>query len=84
MMKKFLVAAVLAAAISAPARADLNVFACEPEWGALAAEIGGAKVSVYTATTGKQDPHQIQARPSLIAKARAADVAVCTDRKSVV
>ena len=78
MMKKFLVAAVLAAAISAPARADLNVFACEPEWGALATEIGGAKVSVYTATTGKQDPHQIQARPSLIAKARAADIAVCT------
>lgn len=78
MMKKMLIAAVLAAAISAPARADLNVFACEPEWGALATEIGGAKVSVYTATTGKQDPHQIQARPSLIAKARAADVAVCT------
>lgn len=78
MMKKMIIAAVLAAAITAPARADLNVFACEPEWGALATEIGGAKVSVYTATTGKQDPHQIQARPSLIAKARAADVAVCT------
>lgn len=77
-LKSVLIAAVLAAAITAPARADLNVFACEPEWGALATEIGGAKVSVYTATTGKQDPHQIQARPSLIAKARAADVAVCT------
>ena len=42
------------------------------------AGIGGDKVSVYTATTGAQDPHQIQARPSLIAKARGADVAVCT------
>lgn len=78
MKKHIFLAAVLAAAITAPARADLNVFACEPEWGALATEIGGAKVSVYTATTGKQDPHQIQARPSLIAKARAADIAVCT------
>jgi zinc/manganese transport system substrate-binding protein len=64
-------------AISA-AHADLKVFACEPEWRALAIEIGGEHVSVYTATTGSQDPHQIQARPSLIAKARAADIAVCT------
>lgn len=78
MMKKLVLAALAAAAFAAPARADLSVFACEPEWGALATEIGGAKVSVYTATTGRQDPHQIQARPSLIAKARAADVAVCT------
>lgn len=78
MFKKLIAAAVVAIAITAPARADLSVFACEPEWGALSTEIGGAKVSVYTATTGRQDPHQIQARPSLIAKARAADVAVCT------
>jgi zinc/manganese transport system substrate-binding protein len=71
--------AVVAAALAAPAYAkQLNVFACEPEWGALATEIGGDKVSVYTATTGAQDPHQVQARPSLIAKARSADVAVCT------
>jgi zinc/manganese transport system substrate-binding protein len=70
---------VAAAALASPAYAkQLNVFACEPEWGALATEIGGDKVSVYTATTGAQDPHQVQARPSLIAKARSADVAVCT------
>lgn len=60
------------------ARADLNVFACEPEWGALARELGGDKVDIYVATTGKQDPHHIQARPSLIAKAHAADMTVCT------
>jgi zinc/manganese transport system substrate-binding protein len=76
--KTLWIAAALAAAIAMPARADLSVFACEPEWGALAREIGGDKVSVYTATTGRQDPHQIQARPSLIAKARGADIAVCT------
>jgi zinc/manganese transport system substrate-binding protein len=78
-MRKFiLLAVVMTAAFAAPARADLSVFACEPEWGALSKEIGGDKASVYTATTGVQDPHQVQARPSLIAKARAADVAVCT------
>lgn len=77
-LKTICIAAALAAAITMPAQAGLSVFACEPEWGALAAEIGGDKVSVYTATTGRQDPHQIQARPSLIAKARGADLAVCT------
>lgn len=78
-MKKLIgIAAVIFAAIVTPAKADLNVFACEPEWGALALELGGDKLSIYTATTGKQDPHHIQARPSLIAKARAADLAVCT------
>jgi zinc/manganese transport system substrate-binding protein len=77
-MKSLIVSAALAAAaIATPAHA-LNVFACEPEWGALATAVGGDKVSVYTATTGLQDPHQVQARPSLIAKARTADIAVCT------
>jgi zinc/manganese transport system substrate-binding protein len=61
-----------------PAHAALNIFACEPEWAALASDLGGDKVSVFAATTGRQDPHQIQARPSLIAKARSADLVVCT------
>lgn len=58
--------------------AALQVMACEPEWGALAKEIGGDDVVVYTATTGLQDPHRIEARPSLIAQVRRADMLVCT------
>lgn len=58
--------------------AALNVFACEPEWGALATELGGDAVKVYTATTAMQDPHHIEARPSLIAQMRRAQLAVCT------
>ncbi len=58
--------------------ADINVFACEPEWAALAKELGGDKLTVYSATTSMQDPHHIQARPSLIAKARRADLIVCS------
>ena len=65
------------AACVLPTRA-LNVFACEPEWGALAREIGGNSVKVYTATTALQDPHHIEARPSLIAQMRRADLVVCT------
>ena len=51
--------------------ADLNVLACEPEWAALAEEIGAKKVKANSATNALQDPHYIQARPSLIAKIRA-------------
>jgi len=60
------------------AHAALNVFACEPEWAALAGEIGGAEVRVYSATTALQDPHRIEARPSLIAQMRRANLVVCT------
>jgi len=80
-MKNLLIAAATlfgAAAFASPASANINVFACEPEWGALSTEIGGDKVSVYTATSGGQDPHQVQARPSLIARARTANISVCT------
>lgn len=69
---------LLAACVPATAHAALKVFACEPEWGALVKEIGGDQVSVYTATTAMQDPHHIEARPSLIARARNADLLVCT------
>ena len=75
-LHKFLLASLVAAAL--PAQAALNVFACEPEWAALAVEIGGDRVNAYAATTGLQDIHQIQARPSLIAKMRSADLLVCT------
>lgn len=56
----------------------INVFACEPEWASLVQILGGDKVSVFSATTALQDPHHIQARPSLIAKARRADLLICT------
>ena len=69
---------VLAAFISSIAHADLRIFATVPEWGALAETLGGDKVTVYTATTGLQDPHRIQARPSLIAKARSANLLIAT------
>jgi zinc/manganese transport system substrate-binding protein len=61
-----------------PAAAALNVFACEPEWGALAQELGGDKVAAFSATTAKQDPHRIEARPSLIARIRNADLLICS------
>ena len=60
------------------ALAVLNVFATVPEWGALADELGGDKVKVYVATNALQDPHHVEAKPSLIARARSADLIVAT------
>src|SRR5437762_11362539 len=74
---KHLLAAALACA-ALHANAALNVAACEPEWAALAAELGGDKLKVASATTALQDPHHIEARPSLIARMRGADLLVCT------
>jgi zinc/manganese transport system substrate-binding protein len=60
------------------AAADVNVFSCEPEWKALAEQIGGERINAYSATTAGQDPHHIQARPSLIARLRQADLLICS------
>jgi zinc/manganese transport system substrate-binding protein len=75
-MRRILLALLLAVPMSATA--EVRVFACEPEWAALASELGGDLVETYSATTALQDPHYIQARPSLIAKLRRADLLVCS------
>jgi len=74
---KYVIAALLLLS-TPPVLAALNVLACEPEWGELAKEIGGDRINIYVATNALQDPHHIEARPSLIARARNADLVVCT------
>lgn len=71
------IAALLLAAAS-PASAALNVFATVPEWGALAQALGGDDVKVAVGTTALQDPHHVEAKPSLIARARNADLVIAT------
>jgi zinc/manganese transport system substrate-binding protein len=79
MIKSLKCALAFAACLAAqPALAALNILACEPEWGALAQELGGDKANIYVATNALQDPHHIEARPSLIARARNADLVVCS------
>ncbi len=79
-MKRFLGIFVVGLLCAAPltAQAEVKIFACEPEWAALAKEIGGDKVEAFSATHARQDPHYIRARPSLIAKARKADLILCS------
>jgi zinc/manganese transport system substrate-binding protein len=75
---KKLAGALALFALYSPAFAAVNIFACLPEWAALATELGGNKVSVYQASNALQDPHRIEARPSLVARMRGADLAICT------
>lgn len=69
-------AALLFALAALPASAALNVLATVPEWAALAREIGADKVNVIAATNALQDPHRIDAKPSLIARARSSQLVV--------
>src|ERR1700719_2390189 len=61
-----------------PAQAALRVLATTPDWAALLMELGGDKVNVYTATSAFQDVHRVDAKPSLVARARTADLIVAT------
>jgi zinc/manganese transport system substrate-binding protein len=75
---KSFICAISLLLLSHSAHAALNVFACEPEWAALTQQLAGDKANIYTATSALQDPHRVEARPSLIAKARRADLVICT------
>lgn len=79
-MRKAILTLFAACLCAAPSLsvAKISAFACEPEWASLLQELGGDNVSVYQATSPKQDPHRVEARPSLIARMRRADLLVCT------
>ncbi len=80
-MKNFSIVILLMGLLfAAPSQAfaAFNIFACEPEWGSLAKEIGGDKVKVKNATSAFQNPHNIRARPGLIAAMRKSDLVFCS------
>ncbi len=77
MIRKSIVACTVALFVFATsAQAAIKVLATTADWGSLTTELGGDKVNVYTATNALQDVHQVDAKPSLIARARAADLVV--------
>jgi len=76
---RLVLAAALAAGMAvavAPAQAAIRVLATTPEWASLTHELGGDKVDVYAATSAFQDVHRVDAKPSLVARARSADLVV--------
>jgi zinc/manganese transport system substrate-binding protein len=76
MIRAGIMATLLLAAM--PARAGLNVFACMPEWGQLARDIGGPDTKVFVAVGPLENPETVQLRPSIIGELRSADLVVCT------
>ena len=76
-MRLFLALALLSLC-ALPASAAIKVLATTPDWAALTTELGGDKVNVYTATSAFQDVHRVDAKPSLVARARSADLVVAT------
>ncbi len=72
------VLALLMLAASLPAHAALKILATTSDWGALVTELGGDQVNVYVATSALQDVHRVEARPSLVARARSADLVVAS------
>jgi zinc/manganese transport system substrate-binding protein len=64
--------------LTLPAHAAIKVLATTSDWGSLVTELGGDKVNVYTATSPLQDVHRVDAKPSLVARARSADLIVAT------
>jgi zinc/manganese transport system substrate-binding protein len=72
------VLALLVLTASFQAHAALKILATTTDWGALASELGGDRVNVYVATSALQDVHRVEARPSLVARARTADLLIAT------
>jgi len=59
-----------------PAGAALKVVATTSEYGALASQLGGDRVSVTTIAKPTEDPHFVDARPSQIVALNRADVLI--------
>lgn len=77
-LRYLLALASLALGATLPAHAALKVLATTPDWASLLTDLGGDKVNVYTATSPFQDVHRVDAKPSLVARARSADLVLAT------
>jgi zinc/manganese transport system substrate-binding protein len=75
-MKRFFFASLFSIAVAVSAHAKLNVVATLPDFGSLAREIGGDKVTVTVLAKPTEDPHFVDARPSFVVQLRTADVLI--------
>ncbi len=71
-----LIGALLGAAFGQPAHAKLNIVATTPDLAAIAREIGGDRIELTTLAKPTEDPHFVDAKPSLIVKLNRADALI--------
>jgi zinc/manganese transport system substrate-binding protein len=73
-MKKLVTATLLFCLSAAPVLAKTTVVATLPWIGSVASDIGKDRIDVTTLVKPNQDPHSIEAKPSMILAARKADI----------
>jgi zinc/manganese transport system substrate-binding protein len=73
-VKKIYLSLVILLLATSPAFASLRIVATLPWIGSLAKEIGKDKVSVTTLVKPSQDPHTVEAKPSMMMAGRRADM----------
>jgi len=64
-----------------PAHADVEVVATVPDLAALAKEVGGPFVRVTSLSLPTQDPHFVDAKPSLVLRLNKADLLIAVGRE---
>ena len=64
--------------VPSAAQAKINIFACEPEWAALAKDLTGDAAVITSATTGQQDPTKVTVNDKLVAAIRKANLVFCS------
>jgi zinc/manganese transport system substrate-binding protein len=74
MIRRLFLALLCFLAFAAPASAELNVVATLPWIGSLAGDLGKDHVKVATLVKSNQDPHYVEAKPSMIVEVRRADI----------
>jgi zinc/manganese transport system substrate-binding protein len=74
MIRKCVLVMVFSLALASPAWAKLNVATTLPWIGSLVQDIGKDKVHVTTLVKPSQDPHYVEAKPSMILEVRRADL----------
>lgn len=75
-IRAVLSAALLSAIAARPSAAAVRVVATTTDLAAIAREVGGDRVEVLSIAAGFQDPHFVDAKPSLLLKLQRADLFV--------
>jgi zinc/manganese transport system substrate-binding protein len=74
MMKRILLAALITLCLTTPSFARINVVATLPWIGSIASDLGKDRVNITALIKPNQDPHLIEAKPSMILACRKADI----------
>ncbi len=64
--------------VATNAEAKITIFACEPEWAAVARQITGDKAAIKVAITADQNPRNVELKTALIALSRSASMIFCS------